>query len=270
MSLTWSRHKVAAVNRKNDSFQSLTFICLAVDRGDRKVNSLIAALSSGDKLCIRDVGIYCSSQPTISKCLFWIGSAQEKIGNVFPQTWQMRLSTKDWAGNTVQNQIPLQRHCGMLHALFPWSTTSSLIKNSVNSMSLSTALPFCFHFRISLDFFHSLLSTFPISQHVNFSFFVCFGIFSVPMEHFDHTSLPSQQLLTPHFQPLFVLLWTVVWSALWWAVWGCKCFNIRVGRLASGWLKYTNPSMTNMKCPRQVYIENLNTLAQSSTLSLLH
>lgn len=74
MSLTCSRHKAAAVNRRADSFQSLTLICLAVDQGDWKVNSLIAALSSGDKLSTRDVGIYCSSQPTISMCLFWMGN----------------------------------------------------------------------------------------------------------------------------------------------------------------------------------------------------
>lgn len=74
MSLTCSHHKAAAVNRRVDSFQSLTLNCLAMDRGDRKVNSLIAALSSGDKPCTRDVGIYCSSQPTISTCLFWIGN----------------------------------------------------------------------------------------------------------------------------------------------------------------------------------------------------
>lgn len=74
MSLTCSCHKAADVNRRADSFQSLTFNCLAMDRGDRKVNSLIAAVSSGDKLCTRDVGIYCSSQPTISTCLFWMGN----------------------------------------------------------------------------------------------------------------------------------------------------------------------------------------------------
>lgn len=82
MSLTCSRHKAAAVNRRPDSFQSLTLICLAVDRGDQKVNSLIA-FSSGDKLWTRDVGIYCSSQPTISTCLFWMGngsSCQRRSG----------------------------------------------------------------------------------------------------------------------------------------------------------------------------------------------
>lgn len=83
MGLTCSRHNAAAVNTRADSFQSLTLICLAVDRWDRKVNSLIAALSSGDKLCTRDVGIYCSSQPTISTCLFWLwngSSCQRRSG----------------------------------------------------------------------------------------------------------------------------------------------------------------------------------------------
>lgn len=74
MSLTCSRHKAADVNRRADSFQSLAFNCLAMDWGDWKVNSLIATLSSGDKLCTRNVGIYCSSQPTISTCLFWMGN----------------------------------------------------------------------------------------------------------------------------------------------------------------------------------------------------
>lgn len=74
MTLTCSHHKAAAVNRKADSFQSLTLSCLAMDRGDPKVNSLIAVLSSSDKLCTCDVGIYCSSQPTISTCLFWMGN----------------------------------------------------------------------------------------------------------------------------------------------------------------------------------------------------
>lgn len=199
--------------------------------------------------------------------------AQEKIRTAFPQTWRMRPSTKDRAGNTVQNQIPLQQQCGMPHALFPWSTSSSLIKSSVNSMSLSTALPFCFHFCTSLCFFHSL-SLLPYLYH-NLSTFlfrvcVCSACFQLWWNIFDHTSLPSQQLLTPHFQPSLVLvLWTVLWSALWWAVWGCKCFNMRVGRLAGGWLKYTNPAMTNIKCLHQVYIEIPNTLAQRSTLSLM-
>lgn len=104
------------------------------------------------------------------------------------------------------------------------------------------------------------------------SLFLCVtACFQLRWNIFDHTSLPSQQLLTPHFQPsLVLLLWTEVWSALWWAVWGWKCFNIRVGRLTGGWLKYTNPAMTNMKCPHQVYIEIPNTLAQSSTTSSYH
>lgn len=59
MSLTWTRHKAAAANRMDDSFQSLILICLALDQRDRKVNSLIAVLHSCDKLCTRDVGIYC-------------------------------------------------------------------------------------------------------------------------------------------------------------------------------------------------------------------
>lgn len=277
MTLTCSRHKAAAVNRRPDSFQSLTLSCLAMDRGDRKVNSLIAALSSGDKLCTCDVGIYCSSQPTISPCLFWMGngsSCQRRAkGNreLIPANMAYAaVGAKDRAGNTVQNRIPLQWQYGMPHALFPWSTTSSLIRSSINTMSLCTAIPFCFNFRTSLYFFCSL-SLLPYLYHkLSTSLFWVSACFQFWWNSFDHTSLPSQQLLTPHFRPsLALLLWTVVWSALWWAVWGRKCFNIRAGRLAGGWLKYTNSAMTNMKCSCQVYIEIPNTLTQNLTLSLI-